>query len=109
YGAGTKEFPQIPNLLRVIIGELETQTEQEQIVTVETNIDDMNPQLFGDVLDGHLDGGSRGGEAQGVIQQIHQDAAQFILIDIHQRQIGRDDDIDGDVGFFGIEDDRQAR
>lgn len=46
YGAGTKEFAQVPNLLRVVIGELDTQFEQEQIVVVETNIDDMNPQVY---------------------------------------------------------------
>lgn len=46
YGAGTKEIPRIPNLLRVVIGELESPDEQEQIVTVETNIDDMNPQVY---------------------------------------------------------------
>ncbi len=46
YGAGTKEFAQVPNLLRVVIGEVESDIEQEQIVTVETNIDDMNPQIY---------------------------------------------------------------
>ncbi len=46
YGAGTKEFAQIPNLLRVVIGEIASNVEQEQIVTVETNIDDMNPQIY---------------------------------------------------------------
>jgi uncharacterized protein (DUF111 family) len=46
YGAGTREFTQIPNLLRVIIGQMEPPTEQERIVTVETNIDDMNPQVY---------------------------------------------------------------
>lgn len=46
YGAGTREFAQIPNLLRVVIGEVESNIEQEQILTVETNIDDMNPQVY---------------------------------------------------------------
>jgi pyridinium-3,5-bisthiocarboxylic acid mononucleotide nickel chelatase len=46
YGAGTKEFKQAPNLLRVLVGELEVQPEQETIVIVETNIDDMNPQMY---------------------------------------------------------------
>lgn len=46
YGAGTKEFTQIPNLLRLVVGEIESDIEQEQIVTVETNIDDMNPQIY---------------------------------------------------------------
>ncbi|MEO8167354.1 MAG: LarC family nickel insertion protein, partial [bacterium] len=46
YGAGTKEFTQLPNLLRLVIGEVESNIEQEQIVIVETNIDDMNPQIY---------------------------------------------------------------
>jgi uncharacterized protein (DUF111 family) len=46
WGAGTKEFPQLPNLLRVVIGELALSTEEEEIVVVETSIDDMNPQVY---------------------------------------------------------------
>ncbi|MDH3252413.1 MAG: nickel pincer cofactor biosynthesis protein LarC [Ignavibacteria bacterium] len=46
YGAGTRELPEIPNLMRVIIGEIDVPTEIDQVVSVETNIDDMNPQLY---------------------------------------------------------------
>lgn len=46
YGAGTKEFPGIPNLLRIIIADTDADREHEEIVTVETNIDDMNPQVY---------------------------------------------------------------
>jgi hypothetical protein len=46
YGAGTKEFAEVPNFLRVLIGELPGAAEEEEIVTVETNIDDMNPQIY---------------------------------------------------------------
>ncbi len=46
YGAGTKEFPDIPNFLRVVIGELDPETETDDIFVVETNIDDMNPQVY---------------------------------------------------------------
>lgn len=46
YGAGTKEFAELPNLLRVVIGEIQADMEKEQIVIVETNIDDMNPQMY---------------------------------------------------------------
>ena len=46
YGAGSKEFPEIPNLLRVVIGALPGATSAEELVIVETNIDDMNPQVY---------------------------------------------------------------
>ena len=48
YGAGTLE-PKIPNLLRVVIGDTEDETtdyKTEQAAVLETNIDDMNPQIY---------------------------------------------------------------
>jgi uncharacterized protein (TIGR00299 family) protein len=53
YGAGSRDF-EIPNLLRVLIGESKgvqlnaptTDFEQDQVILVETNIDDMSPELF---------------------------------------------------------------
>ena len=55
YGAGTAD-PGIPNLLRVAIGEARDEVGDyavEQTVLIETNIDDMNPQLY-DHLMGRL-------------------------------------------------------
>jgi pyridinium-3,5-bisthiocarboxylic acid mononucleotide nickel chelatase len=46
YGAGTKEFSDLPNFLRVVIGDLDPEVEAEDILVVETNIDDMNPQVY---------------------------------------------------------------
>ena len=55
YGAGARD-PQIPNLLRVMIGRAPDGFpgfETEQIAVLETNIDDMNPQLY-DYLIGQM-------------------------------------------------------
>lgn len=46
YGAGTREIVQLPNFLRVLIGEFSDQADRDEIVTIETNIDDMNPQVY---------------------------------------------------------------
>jgi uncharacterized protein (TIGR00299 family) protein len=51
YGAGDREFPEHPNLLRVLIGDEETAGGIERIVTIECEIDDMNPQIFGVLMD----------------------------------------------------------
>jgi len=48
YGAGTGDFA-IPNLLRVLIGQSQARAQDyvfEQVAVVETNIDDMNPQIY---------------------------------------------------------------
>jgi uncharacterized protein (TIGR00299 family) protein len=51
YGAGTRELTKIPNLLRVFLGTIETTLERDEILQVETNIDDMNPELYPHVLE----------------------------------------------------------
>jgi pyridinium-3,5-bisthiocarboxylic acid mononucleotide nickel chelatase len=45
YGAGTREIEGIPNFLRVVIGVLDEPYERDESVVIETNIDDMNPQI----------------------------------------------------------------
>jgi uncharacterized protein (TIGR00299 family) protein len=50
YGAGDKDFPDHPNVLRLMVGEDEA-AGAERIVTIECEIDDMNPQLFGPLMD----------------------------------------------------------
>ncbi len=51
YGAGTRELA-IPNMLRVVIGEMgDAAYETDEVVLVEANIDDMNPEFFGHASD----------------------------------------------------------
>ena len=51
YGAGDKDFTGHPNVFRLVLGDTETSAAAEAIVTVECEIDDMNPQLFGPLMD----------------------------------------------------------
>ena len=45
YGAGKSDFD-IPNALRVMIGEETAGTESQGVMVIETNIDDLNPQFY---------------------------------------------------------------
>jgi uncharacterized protein (TIGR00299 family) protein len=59
YGAGTRDLGEIPNLLRIVLGVIENQ-KTDGIVVVETGVDDMNPEIFGFLMerlfeDGALD------------------------------------------------------
>lgn len=49
-GAGNKNFREQPNILRLFVGKGRTQAE-ESISVIETNIDDMNPQVYEYVMD----------------------------------------------------------
>lgn len=58
YGAGSRDFPEIPNILRVVIGEIDLPTEEDEVAVVETNIDDMNPQIYPYLLEKLLASGA---------------------------------------------------
>ena len=51
YGAGDKDFPEHPNVVRLLVGDSASRPVLETIVSIECEIDDMNPQLFGPLMD----------------------------------------------------------
>ncbi len=46
HGAGSMELQEQPNILRVFVGEKIPNSGEETVVVMETNIDDMNPQVY---------------------------------------------------------------
>ena len=59
YGAGKREFAERPNLFRIILGRADSSASLEEMLVIETNIDDMNPQLFDHVMDRLFAAGAR--------------------------------------------------
>jgi uncharacterized protein (TIGR00299 family) protein len=64
YGAGEKDFA-IPNLLRITIGEIAVKNEsilgdyiRDEAILVETNIDDMNPEIYDFIIEKLLSQGA---------------------------------------------------
>lgn len=55
YGAGTREYKGFPNVLRLLIGNSAIQPEDSQqsdsLILIETNLDDLSPQILGYVME----------------------------------------------------------
>ena len=51
YGAGDRDLPGRPNVLRVFLGEQTAAGELERVAVIECQIDDMNPQIYGVLMD----------------------------------------------------------
>lgn len=51
YGAGTRDNPGTPNVLRVVIGRAADRPAGDRVMVIECEIDDMNPQLFGSAME----------------------------------------------------------
>ena len=59
YGAGEKDFPELPNLLRLVLGESAAAgAEAQEVLVIETQLDDMNPEIFGFLMERLLGAGA---------------------------------------------------
>ncbi|HEX8188691.1 MAG TPA: nickel pincer cofactor biosynthesis protein LarC, partial [Pyrinomonadaceae bacterium] len=67
YGAGGREYKNFPNVLRVLVGESDgaggtragvPPQGDEELLMVETNVDDVSPQVLGYLLERALEGGA---------------------------------------------------
>lgn len=50
YGAGTKTFEPVPNIMRILLGRLESSPYEDEVVIIETNVDDVSGEVLGYVL-----------------------------------------------------------
>jgi uncharacterized protein (TIGR00299 family) protein len=62
YGAGSRDFAGHPNVLRIVIGDalpaVTAKTARETVSVLEANLDDLNPQVFGYVMDRVMEEGA---------------------------------------------------
>ena len=60
YGAGSKDFPEMPNVLRITLGEPSAQgLLSDEIYVLKTNLDDVTGEVIGHTVDRLLDEGAK--------------------------------------------------
>ena len=84
YGAGTRDLDQAPNLLRIEIGDLVEDQHTDTPILIETNIDDMTPEIYGYLIDRLLEKGARDAFLTPVIMKKGRPGIQLsVLADPH--------------------------
>ncbi|HWR73113.1 MAG TPA: nickel pincer cofactor biosynthesis protein LarC [Nitrospirota bacterium] len=87
HGAGDKDFPDHPNILRLMIGEPVSTYEEDTSLLIETNIDDMNPQIYDHLIDRLLHAGAHDAYLTPVIMKKGRPA---ILVSVLTDRTGQD-------------------
>jgi len=59
YGVGSRTLADRPNLLRILIGNDIDKQRSETVVVLESNLDDMSPELLGYLMDSLFDAGAK--------------------------------------------------
>ncbi len=59
YGAGTREYEDRPNVLRIMIGRERGALETDELLEISANIDDLNPQIYDHVMERLFSAGAR--------------------------------------------------
>ena len=58
YGAGDRDFKGRPNVVRAFVGETTGNSEIERVVVLECQIDDMNPEIYGLLMEHLIEAGA---------------------------------------------------
>lgn len=58
YGAGTNDYQELPNLLRLFIGEIDPELLEDEIVLLESNLDRTSPEQIGFIMENLLNAGA---------------------------------------------------
>jgi uncharacterized protein (TIGR00299 family) protein len=81
YGAGNKDIAHMSNTLRILIGKEANAGESEKPATViETNIDDMNPQIYETVMDKLFKAGANDVFLENIIMKKGRPAVKLTVI-----------------------------
>jgi len=59
YGAGTREYQDRPNVLRIMIGHERAALDTDELLEISANIDDLNPQIYDYVMERLFAAGAR--------------------------------------------------
>ncbi len=85
YGAGNRDFPELPNALRILIGSVTGGAGSDELVTViETNIDDMNPQFYEHISERLFDAGALDVFLENIIMKKGRPALKLSIVGRNQ-------------------------
>jgi uncharacterized protein (TIGR00299 family) protein len=87
-GAGTKEFPEIPNILRVYYGEAADFDEAKCVHVVEATIDDASPQLLAHFLDRAFEQGALDATLSPVVMKKNRLGTKLTLLTTGEKMDG---------------------
>jgi uncharacterized protein (TIGR00299 family) protein len=59
YGAGNKDIPGQPNVLRLMLGTADAPYAEDRSLIIETNIDDMDPRIYGHLIEQLMERGAQ--------------------------------------------------
>lgn len=96
YGAGNKDIKNMPNLLRVLIGKEFSQffqlVSEDMVTVIETNIDDMNPQFYEDVMERLFNAGALDVTLENIMMKKGRPATKLTII-AHEKDVSSLTDI----------------
>jgi pyridinium-3,5-bisthiocarboxylic acid mononucleotide nickel chelatase len=79
-GAGTKEFPELPNVLRVFYGEARSFDEARQVYIIEATLDDASPQLLAHFLERAFEEGAMDATLSPVVMKKNRLGTKLTLL-----------------------------
>lgn len=101
YGAGDHIIPEMPNMLRIVLGEMEEEP-GEELVMIETNIDDMNPEFYEGAMDSLFQAGALDVFLSPIIMKKSRPANKISVLATERDKQGLTDILLRETTSFGV-------
>lgn len=113
YGIGSRKLPNRPNVLRAVLGEVDslpaTRYQTDTVLRVETNLDDLSPEITGSVLSRLMDAGALDASLLPIQMKKNRPGVQLSVL-CEESALGKIADlIFAETTAFGIRMDRVER
>ena len=113
YGVGSRKLENRPNVLRAVLGDVETLTateyQRDTISRIETNLDDLSPEIVGAVLGKLMDAGALDAFLTPIQMKKNRPAVQLTVLCEEQLLSKIADLIFAETTSFGVRMDRVER
>jgi len=113
YGVGSRKLPNRPNVLRAILGDVEATPEpiyqSDTVTRIETNLDDLSPEITGAILSKLLDAGALDAFLTPIQMKKNRPAVQLTVLCEESALAKVADLIFSETTSFGIRMDRMDR
>lgn len=105
YGAGTRDLPDIPNMVRISLAEIiedEKLTFDESLIELSVNIDDMNPEIYGYLFDKLLTAGALDVWTENIMMKKNRPAQKLSVLCKEEQIVALQEIIFKETSTFGI-------
>jgi uncharacterized protein (TIGR00299 family) protein len=102
YGAGTRDFKEQANVVRLFVGEADAELQEDQVTILETNVDDVSGEVVGHCFGRLLEAGALDVFSTSIQMKKNRPGVKLTVLCDAQRQLALEQILFTELGTLGV-------